>query len=205
VKLFVEGGGDSKALRTECREAFNTWLRSVGLKSFPRIVASGSRNDAFNDFKTAIENGEEAMLLVDSEDAVDAKHQQGAPEIWLPWAHLKARDGWDKPAGSADLHCHLMVECMENWFLGDSAKLASFFGQDFKANKLSAVVASIEIIAKTAVMGGLKQASAACKPKGAYGKGTHSFKILKTLDAKLVVASAPWAARFAAEMKKRFP
>jgi Domain of unknown function (DUF4276) len=205
VKLFVEGGGDSKALRTECREAFHTWLRSVGLTSFPKIVASGSRNDAFKDFVTAIKNDEEAMLLVDSEDSVEAKHQQGAPENWLPWEHLTARDGWNKPAGSTDLDCHLMVECMENWFLGDSAKLASFFGQDFKANKLPAVVASIETITKTAVMGGLKQASVACKPKGAYGKGPHSFKILKTLDAKLVVSSAPWAARFEAEMKKRFP
>jgi Domain of unknown function (DUF4276) len=169
VKLFVEGGGDSKALRTECREAFNTWLKSVGLTTVPRIVASGSRNDAFKDFMTAIENDEGAMLLVDSEDAVDAKHQQGAPENWLPWDHLKARDGWDKPAGSADLDCHLMVECMENWFLGDSAKLTSFFGQGFKANKLPAANIPIETVTKTAVMEGLKKASAACKTKSAYG------------------------------------
>lgn len=205
VKLFVEGGGDSKALRTECREAFNTWLRSIGLQQFPRIVASGGRDDAYNDFKTALANGEAAVLLIDSEAAVDARHQQGVAENWLPWDHLKERDGWEKPVGSADLDCHLMVECMENWFLGDPSKLKEFFGWDFKENRLPATHPSLEAVSKTAVFAGLKAASATCTQKSSYGKGAHSFKILKLLDANLVVARAPWAKRFSDEMKKRFP
>ena len=205
MKLFVEGGGESKALRTECREAFNTWLRIVGLKSFPRIVASGSRNDAYNDFKTAIKNGESAMLLVDSEAAVDANHQLGACDSWLPWDHLQARDGWVKPVQSNDLDCHLMVQCMENWFLSDVAALSKFFGQGFKPNKVPAANPTIEAVAKAAVFDGLGIASANCKTKDAYGKGLHSFKILKLIDAKLVIANAPWAKRFADEMNQRFP
>jgi hypothetical protein len=205
LKLFVEGGGESKALRAECREAFNTWLRGAGLQRFPRIVASGSRNDAFNDFKTALANGEAAMLLVDSEDRIAADYALGEPAKWLPWAHLKSRDGWDKPLDSADLDCHLMVQCMENWFLGDVDQLKKFFGQGFKDKKLPATRPSLEATAKADVLAGLKLASANCATKSPYGKGAHSFKILKILDAKLIIAAAPWAKRFAEEMQKRFP
>ena len=43
VKLFVEGGGDSHALRTECRAAFSSFLQKAGFSGhMPRIVASGS-------------------------------------------------------------------------------------------------------------------------------------------------------------------
>ena len=71
VKLFVEGGGDSNSLRIECRAAFNHFLQKAGLAGkMPRIIASGSRKAAYDDFCTAIRNGEEAMLLVDSEIAV---------------------------------------------------------------------------------------------------------------------------------------
>lgn len=205
MKLFVEGGGESKALRTECREGFNAWLRSIGLTSFPRIVASGSRNDAFSDYRTAIANGEEAILLVDSEDQVACQHELGKHENWLPWDHLKARDGWIRPDGCADLDCHLMVQCMENWFLGDPTNLSAFFGQGFQANRLPATGSSVEAVMKQAAVDGLKGATAACKTKGPYGKGSHSFKILKLLDATQVIAIAPWAKRFAEEMKKRFP
>jgi hypothetical protein len=204
VKLFVEGGGTSKSLRAECREAFNTWLRSAGLRNFPRIVASGGRDEAYRDFKTALANGEAAILLVDSEDEVAAACQAGGPENWLPWHHLKTRDGWDRPVGSADLDCHLMVECMENWFLGDAGALKSFFGLGFKDNQLPAAHPSLEAVSKARMLDGLKAASAKCKTKDPYGKGPHSFKILKLLDANLIVANAPWAKRFADEMRKRF-
>jgi hypothetical protein len=205
VKLFVEGGGDSKALRTECREAFNSWLRSAGLQKFPRIVASGGRGQAYSDFKTALANGEAAMLLVDSEDEVAAANQVGEPENWLPWSHLKARDDWDRPANSADLDCHLMVECMENWILGDPGALKNFFGQGFNDNLLPAAHPSLEAVSKAKMLDGLKAASAKCKTKDPYGKGPHSFKILKLINAHLIIDKAPWAKRFADEMKKRFP
>lgn len=73
VKLFVEGGGVSKSLRTECRAAFSSFLQKSGLSGFmPRIVASGSRNEAYSDYCTALKNGENAVLLIDSETEVIA-------------------------------------------------------------------------------------------------------------------------------------
>ena len=72
VKLYVEGGGDTNALRTACREGFTSFITKAGLVKRPRVVACGSRRDAFESFCTAIAVGEEAMLLVDSEAPVPA-------------------------------------------------------------------------------------------------------------------------------------
>lgn len=205
VKLFVEGGGTSNQLRTECREAFNKFLRNAGIERFPRIVASGSRNEAFDDFCTAISNDEAALLLVDSEDTITDENQAGDAATWKPWEHLKVRDKWVKPAAAASADCHLMVECMENWFLADQATVSDFFGQGFVINQLPAVHPTVEAVAKIAVLRGLASASKKCKTKAPYGKGKHSFKILGLIDANLVVANAPWAKRFVDEVKHRVP
>lgn len=205
VKLFVEGGGTSNQLRTECREAFNKFLRNAGVERFPRIVASGSRNEAFDDFCTAIRNDEAALLLVDSEDTVADENQTGDATTWKPWDHLKARDNWPKPKKAANADCHLMAECMENWFLADKVSVSGFFGQGFTPNQLPATHPSVESVAKVQVLEGLENASKKCKTKDPYGKGKHSFKILGLIDANLVVANAPWAKRFVNEVKHRFP
>jgi hypothetical protein len=96
-KLYVEGGGDSKLLRTECRTGFSTFLEKAGLGgAMPRIVACGSRGEAYNKFCTAVGQGQKAFLLVDSESPVDVEHAAGEPETWKPWEHLRRRtgDGW---------------------------------------------------------------------------------------------------------------
>lgn len=78
MKLYVEGGGDAAALKTACREGFAKFLGKAGLAGrMPRIVACGSRADAYDSFCTAIRNGEAAMLLVDSESPVLSEAQAG--------------------------------------------------------------------------------------------------------------------------------
>lgn len=57
VKLYVEGGGDSKNLKIQCQEGFRTFLKNIGLKENPRIVACGGRNNAYERFRTAIKMG----------------------------------------------------------------------------------------------------------------------------------------------------
>ena len=205
VKLYVEGGGDTAALKTACREGFTTFITKAGLKKRPRIVACGSRRDAFDSFCTAINNGEDALLLVDSEEAVSAQHQQGQPNNWQPWVHLKARqgDGWDKPQHSVDTDCHLMVQVMESWFLADRETLKAFFGQGFKENALPAANNDIEVIAKQQVYNSLAQATSNCKTKAAYGKGEHSFKLLTKIDTAKVTQASPWAKRFVDELRKK--
>jgi hypothetical protein len=189
ARLYVEGGGDSAAMHSRCREGFSGFLEKAGFKGrMPRIVACGGRQDAFDRFKTACEAGETSFLLIDSEEPVVEKS---------PWDHLAKRsgDGFVKPGNADDDHCHLMVICMESWFLADKGALSTFFGQGFKANALPNT-AKIEEVSKQDIFAGLQKASSNCKTKAPYGKGEHSFKILLSLSPEKVSAASPWANRF---------
>ena len=206
MKLFVEGGGDGKALRTECRQAIAEFLTKAGLAGrLPRTVASGSRMQAYDDFCTAIASGEPALLLVDSEGPVAAEYQAGEPVAWRPWAYLAQRPGdeWAMPDGAEDEHCHLMVECMESWLLADRATLKAFFDPGFRANALPAADQAIESVGKVQLYRALSAATSNCKTKAQYGKGAHSFKLLGSIDPAKVVAASPWAKRFVDETKRQ--
>jgi hypothetical protein len=190
IKIYAEGGGDVNALKTKCRQGFSEFFRKAGLEGrMPHIVASGSRQDAYDDFCMALKNakdGEFIVLLVDSEAAVAAADG--------PWSHLKTRDNWDKPATATDDNVHLMVWCMEAWFIADRGILDTFFGQHFNVNALPARE-EIETITKSDLFNGLKSATHHCTPKGEYSKGRHSFKILAQIDPAKVMAASPYAKR----------
>ena len=74
ARLYVEGGGNSKELKTACRRGFASFLDRAGVAGrMPRIVACGSRANAFDRFKTGHESkGVDATLLVDAEGPVSA-------------------------------------------------------------------------------------------------------------------------------------
>ncbi|MCW8208228.1 DUF4276 family protein [Verminephrobacter aporrectodeae subsp. tuberculatae] len=203
VKLFVEGGGGG--LEKECREGFRKFITTAGIKNQPRIVASGSRSKAFDDYRIAIDNGEEALLLIDSEAPVADQHQQGADaDQWKPWAYLRNRqdDAWEQPAGASDTDCHLMVQCMENWFLADRTTLRKFFGQGFKENQLPDN-RLIEQVKNNDACSALTNATRDCETKGSYRKSAHSFKLLKKVDPDRITAASPWARRFVDALKKK--
>jgi hypothetical protein len=205
VKLYVEGGGDSAALKTACRQGFTQFITNAGIGQRPRVVACGSRRDAHDSYCTAIADGEDAVLLVDSEAPVANQYQQGRDAEWQPWQHLKQRpgDGWYKPEGAPDTDCHLMVQCMESWLIADPAALKAFFGQGFRENKLPATASSVEQVATAQLYSALANATKDCKTMAQYGKGEHSFKLLGKIDAAKVTAACPWASRFVSELKKK--
>ena len=129
TKLCTEGGGN-KALNRECRRGFGKFIEKAGAaRKMPQIVACGSRENAYERFKTVLATGYAAILLVDAEGQVAAAAE--------PWEHLKTSDGWDRPSGATDEQCHLMVQVMESWFLADVDALASFYGQGFQSDVLS--------------------------------------------------------------------
>lgn len=198
VKLYVEGGGTTNALRAACRQGFTSFLDNAGLSKKPRVVACGGRKEAYDDYCTAVKNGEDAVLLVDSETPVLPKYQEGVSGDWKPWQHLKNRvgDGWDKPPLAADVDCHLMTQCMENWFLADRIVLKKFFGQGFKEGHLPPVTSPVEAIDKSVVYDGLAKATKDCKTKSPYGKAEHSFKLLAQIDPAKVAEASPWGRRF---------
>jgi hypothetical protein len=207
VKLFVEGGGDRHSLHIMCRKAFNNFLQKSGLTGMlPRIIASGSRKSAYDDYCTAINNGEEAVLLVDSEAAVIIPSDNLIIKIdsktWKPWHHLKNRrgndgvlaDNWDKPDGASDEDCHLMVQIMETWFFADVDALKRYYGQGFSENVIPKRQ-DIENISKDDIFDKLSKATNKTQ-KGKYNKGAHSFEILEIIDPHKVVNQSPWAKRF---------
>jgi hypothetical protein len=186
IKLYVEGGGDSKTLKTACRKGFRQFIERAGLRNrMPRIVACGGRQNAYDSFKTACGiDEEEPILLVDSE----------APVTNSAWEHLIGRDGWQRPNGANDHQCHLMIQVMESWFLADRAALASYYGQHFSPNSLPQN-SNIEQVSKSDVFNGLKAATRNTQKRD-YSKGSHSFEILAKLNPAAVESASPSAKRF---------
>ncbi len=191
IKIYVEGGGDRQELKSKCRQGFNKFFRKAGLEGrMPRIVASGGRQTAYRDFCIALRKAGDddfIVLLVDSEGPVDPAHE-GAP-----WSHLKARDEWDRPAQATDENVHLMVQCMESWFIADRQGLIAFFGQGFNESKLPHNP-NVEKILKQDLNDTLEKASRDSR-KGRYSKGSHSFEILSQIDPEEVARVSPWAKR----------
>ena len=191
IKVIVEGGGNTNLLRSKCRQGFSNFFRKAGLEGrMPSVVASGRRRDAFDDFCAALRSPGKydfIVLLVDSEEPVVAGSG--------PWQHLKkARDKWDQPSGATDDQVHLMVQCMEAWFLADKDCLVAYYGNGFNQKALPARQ-DIENIAKNDVLNGLKNATRSGVSKGEYGKGRHAFDILAQIDPDKVIAVSPHAKR----------
>ena len=190
VKVYVEGGGNTRELKQKCRRGFSEFFRKAGLAGqMPRVVSGGSRNNAYDRFRTALTNakhGDFVVLLVDSEGPV--------AEAQDAWSYLAASDNWLKPQGATDESAHLMVQCMEAWFLADKDSLARYFGRGFNPNALPGH-ADVEDIPKQDLSNGLNMASRQCVRKGAYNKSRHSFDILGRLDPGRVTATSAHAKR----------
>jgi len=198
IKIYVEGGGDRDSLKRKCRRGFSEFFRKAGLNGrMPRIVASGSRKNAYDDFCVALKNSENdefIVLLVDSEDPVTTPKE--------PWSHLKTRDNWDKPPGVTDDNVHLMVQCMEAWLIADSSTLARFFGKDFNSAMLPKTQ-QIEKVSKSDLYASLEKSTQALGKKKRYGKGRHSFDILEKIDPKMVMTASPYAKRLIDTLQKK--
>ncbi len=187
VRLYVEGGGDSKKLRVHCRRGFRKFVEKAGLKGrMPRIVACGGRQGAYDSFTTALDAGNSTpMLLVDAERPVtDAS----------AWEHLRKRDGWPRPGRAHENQCHLMAQLMESWFLADRRALKTFYGPEFHEKSLPSDP-RVEQVPKADVLDGLARATRKTS-KGPYDKGPTSFDILAEVDPSKVERSARHAKRF---------
>lgn len=178
IRIYVEGGGDQSSLKSKCRKGFRLFFEKILPQGkTPKIIACGSRKETYDRFCTAVKEYENTfcILLIDSEGAVKNNRKR--------WIYLKKRqeDGWDKPDKAEEENVHLMVQCMESWFLSDKQCLADFYGQGFISNALPKNP-NVEMIPKADIFKGLEDASRNTKSKGKYGKGSHSFDILSKID-----------------------
>jgi len=196
VRIHIEGGGETHQLRSRCRAAFTTFFEKAGLKGYmPSVVACGSRSKARDSFLGALKMRKKVsleLLLVDSEEPVAEGHDV--------WQHLRSRDGWDQPEGVDDDSAHLMVQCMEAWFLADRETLSDWFGAGFNAAKLPSGN-DLESVSKSFVLDGLKKAARETG-KTTYDKGEHSFAILAAIAPSKVAEHSPHARRLLETLKK---
>jgi Domain of unknown function (DUF4276) len=199
IRIYIEGGGDKKDQKDFIRQGFSKFFTPlIDLARSKRIrwniIICGSRNNAFRDFKNALQDYPEAfnVLLVDAEASVKKNS---------PWEHLKLRDDWDKPAGVDDNNCHLMVQTMEAWFIADIATLKKFYGQGFKENAIPKNT-NVETIAKNNLEPTLKTATDSTT-KGEYHKIKHAYKLLKLLDVDKVCQASPYCDRIFITITKK--
>ncbi len=184
IRIYVEGGFEGST-KSNCRKAFGAFLGKVIPQGSFKVIASGSRQNAFEDFCTALRQHprDYVVLLVDSETTVTE----------TAWQHLKLREGdkWLRPAPALEDQAHLMVQVMEAWFLADQRALSTYYGQGFLRNSLPRQK-TIELIDKERVFKALSHAS---KPtqKGEYHKTRHGFDLLELIDPGLVRAASPHA------------
>jgi Domain of unknown function (DUF4276) len=190
VKLYVEGGGDSKEQHIRCREGFSKLIQKSGFDGrMPRIVACGGRGNAYDQFKTAataLHQDADPILLVDSEDPVT---------VASPWQHLKDRDGWIRPEDVQDDQAQLMVTCMETWIMADRVALQVFFGRKLRLGRLLPDI-ELEMRSRQAVQQALEDATEECGVDRAYRKGTKSFRVLAELNPATLKPLLPYFKRF---------
>ena len=159
----------------------------------PRLVACGGREAAFDDFCTAHRGaaGHFVAMLVDSEEPVADGER--------PWAHLHARDQWEKPHGAVDEQALLMITCMEAWIACDRSALRERFGEQFQATALPAL-RGLESTGRADLLRGLEHATRHCQVR--YEKSRVSFEILGLVSPD-VLSALPGFARVLRILEER--
>ncbi len=61
VTIYVEGGGDTNNLKTKCRQGFSEFFKKLNLS--PKIIACGSRINAYNGFCTGLKSLKKERFL----------------------------------------------------------------------------------------------------------------------------------------------
>ena len=195
--IIVEGGSrgqtegptkKSDFFNSELRQAFHSLLKKAGVCTMPRIVVAGGRAQAYDRFQTCTQNGENVVLLVDSEKAVPKEYND------KPWDFLKTFESWAWLEKLDNSHCHLMVQCMESWFFADKEKLKQYYKNGFREKKL--LKGPIEELSTDRIIESLENATRECKTKKGYDKSRDSAKILRLLDPNLIKNQSYWANRF---------
>ncbi len=130
VLICVEGGGESNATSVIFRNNFAEFFaKALPQHHLPKIQACGGRDDAIAVFNRAIREqwADIVLLLVDSDGPVAYNL---SPKEYL---HQKVGG---RAVNAEEEQVHLMVQCMEAWFLADPAALAAYYGPAVKKSRL---------------------------------------------------------------------
>jgi hypothetical protein len=192
--VYAEGGARG-AGAADLRRGFKALFDKLGLKHNPKVVACGSRQQAYERFKLALEQGDSALLLVDSEAPVHPDAMPGDDLTdWEPWIHLRQQDNWKRPPTATQRQAHLMVQCMESWLLCDPQALAQWFGAGYVQPPVHAP--GVEALSAHDAFQRLRDATRHCGRQKQYDKGWHSFEALARVRPEHIEARSLWAKRF---------
>ena len=138
----------------------------------PQLTAAGSRESAFDRFRTAHSDAAQSdfvAMLIDSEEPVD--------DIERTWDHLRRLNGWAKPANASDDQVLFMTTCMETWIAADRDTLRNRYARrGLNENALPPLV-NLEGRSRQDVQSRLERAT-----DQQYQKGEESFTILGQLN-----------------------
>jgi len=209
VTIYVEGGGVGNPSLTECRKGFGIFFQKLlpGKKGV-KVVACGGRSDTFKVFALAHETrkpSDYVILLVDSEGPVE-------PRV-SPWDYLRdhPRDKWQKPETAEDDQAHLMVQCMEAWFMADREAIVKYYGKGVKISDLPAPVnKDIERISIAKITSALDKAARKFhKARGTQKQGYHKvrdgFALLEVIDPKKVCENSKCVQRLGETLERKLP
>lgn len=189
IRIYVEGGGDGADTKAAIRRGFGELFSALRQSARDRgigwhVIACGSRQAAFRNFKTALATHLNAfnLLLIDAESRVERD----------PWQHLRAHDGWEPPLQD-DRRCHLMAQVVEAWLVADGETLARYYGQGFLTNALPRH-RDVEAVEKQRVLDSLDRATRGTQ-KGKYRKIAHCSDLLARIDPDRVQARAGHCSR----------
>jgi len=185
VRIYMEGGGDSKEGKAPLRTGMDTFLASLKVRAREKrwtwkLIPCGGRNETYDAFENATEQypDEFVFLLVDAEEAVSM----------APLAHLKKREEWTFTRIDGN-HVHLMALTMEAWIVADPEKLGEFYRQGFAANALPKAP-NLETVSKEDLNRALTKATEKTN-KGEYHKINHASQLLQRIRPDLVRNRCP--------------
>ena len=168
ISIYYEG---DSSLRQGFRKFFDS-ICPAGVKI--KLVSCGATANTVEDFMTAMRTNTDSinLLLIDSDGPDDGKLI----------ANVRNRSSWDSAAAASvnDDQLHFMIQVMEAWFLADRQCLRSYYGQNFRENRLPANP-QIEEIRKDDVIPRLENATRETK-KGKYDKTRHAPSLLAQLN-----------------------
>lgn len=177
VQIYVEGGplrADAEGLRN-FRKAFKQHFERLDprLRSL-EVIARGSTDQTITAYSKGIlqnSSGNTIALLVDSDAPVTAK---------TPAAHLQSKLDAASVPPPARSNVFLMVQCMESWFITDTAALQHCFGREVRLSQLPQHQ-DIEAVLKNSIISAL-EAAVKSTPSKRYHKVHHGSRILGVLD-----------------------
>lgn len=201
VRIYVEGGGNTSSLKSECREGFSSFFKKAGFEGkMPSVIACGGRLNAIDKFINSLSKNEDvcSFLLIDSEDLLPQDFSDS--KIFITNRDLK-ENKLQFPESLATDKIHLMVCCMESWLLCDVVAMSNFYGKNFNGKKIDALPQNIETVHKSEIYSIINDATKNTTA-GKYDKGRHSFKLLGAIDSSKVVARSNRAKMLMDELNK---